>query len=84
MSNYPTVSGKRLLKELESRGYLVGKKFRGKKGKGSHIFIYNPKNKEESTVIMNTSKDLQKPTLEEIRKGLNIKKDKFIEILQSC
>jgi len=84
MSDYPIKSGKRLLRELSSRGYIIGKKRKGKKGKGSHVFIYNPKDKIKSTVIMDTSVDLKIGTLNEIRKGLGLERDEFIEILQSC
>ena len=84
MSDYPIRSGKRLLRELSNRGYIIGKKRKGKKGKGSHVFIYNPKDKTKSTVIMDTSADLKRGTLNEIKRGLGLERDEFIDILQSC
>jgi predicted RNA binding protein YcfA (HicA-like mRNA interferase family) len=84
MSNYPSVTGKRLLKALLRRKYIVVKRKSGKRGKASHVVIRHPIDKTRVTVIVNTTEDLKKGTLGAIRRQLKLPKKDFIEILRDC
>ena len=52
MSKYPSVTGKRLIKELLRVGYIFLRQ------KGSHVSIGHPKDKRIFAVVMDTPDDL--------------------------
>jgi predicted RNA binding protein YcfA (HicA-like mRNA interferase family) len=78
MSKYPSVTGKRLIKELLRIGYIFLRQ------KGSHVSIGHPKNKMIFTVVMDTSDDLCPETLNNIKKSLRLSRNEFMRILQDC
>ena len=78
MSEYPSVTWKKLIKELLRRGYIHCRT------KGSHFSLRNPKNPFIIAVVPNYSKDLGKDLLNDIRKQLQLTRDDFIAILSDC
>lgn len=84
MSNYPTVTGKRLIKALLRKNYIEVKRRKGKRGKATHVSIRHPKDKISVTVIMDTNDDLMKNTLRGIKRQLKLSSEEFIEILRDC
>lgn len=83
MNGYPITSGKRLIKALLKEGYKIHKGRKGKLGKGSHISLLNPSDKQNVTIIKNTSNDLTKGLMAAIRRQLNISREEFIRILNN-
>lgn len=84
MSDYPTVTGKRLIKALLRKKYIEVKRRKGKRGKASHVSIRHPKDKTKVAVVIDTKDDLQKGTLGSIRRQLKLSRERFIEILRDC
>ena len=78
MSNYPSVTGRKLIKELLRRGYIQVRK------KGSHVSIRSPKDKFVITVIPDVTEDLGKNLLGDIKKQLRLSSKNFIKILECC
>lgn len=78
MSEYPAVTGKKLLKELLRCGYIPCRT------KGSHTTIRHPDNKFIIATIPEYTKDLGKGLLDSIRKQLQLSKEEFILILKDC
>jgi predicted RNA binding protein YcfA (HicA-like mRNA interferase family) len=83
MTKYPIISGRRLIKALLKKGYIVYKGRRGKLGKGSHVSIKHPNNNRIITIVPDTSKDITKGLLATIRRQLNLSKEEFIKILSN-
>ncbi len=84
MSDYPSVTGKRLIKALLSNKYIEVKRMKGKRGKASHTMIRHPEDKTRATVVIDTKDDLKKGTLRSIRRQLKLSREEFIKILQDC
>jgi len=78
MSEYPSVTGRRLIKALIRLGYIKIRQ------DGSHVSFRHPDNPKIITVIQDTIKDLKKGTLEGIKKQLKLSRKEFIEILRTC
>lgn len=78
MSKYPSVTGKRLIKELLRVGYIFLRQ------KGSHVSIGHPKDKRIFAVVMDTPDDLCPETLHNIKKSLQLTRTEIIKILQDC
>ena len=78
MSKYPSVTGKRPIKELLRVGYIFLRQ------KGSHVSIGHPKDKRIFVVVMDSSNDLCAETLQNIKKSLHLARSEFIKILQDC
>ena len=78
MSEYPSVTGKKLIKELLHRGYIRCRT------KGSHVSLRHPENLFIITVIPDVTKDLGKNLLGDIKNQLKLSREKFIEILRDC
>lgn len=78
MSGYPSVTGKKLFKELIRRGYIYCHT------RGSHKTIRHPKDKFIIGTIPQYTKDLGKDLLEDIRKQLKLSKQEFLNILKDC
>lgn len=78
MSEYPSVTGKRLIKKLIRIGYIYCRK------KGSHVSLRHPENPLIVPVVPDITKDLKKGTLEGIKKQLRLSRKEFIEILRDC
>ena len=81
MPNYPSITGKRLLKALLRRKYIIVKRKSGKRGKASHVVVRHPRDKTKVTVIIDTTDDLKKGTLGAIRRQLKLSKEDFFNIL---
>jgi predicted RNA binding protein YcfA (HicA-like mRNA interferase family) len=75
MSNYPTITGKDLIRKLCKAGYIV------KRTRGSHFFLTLPGHPKKSTVVKNTSKDVPQGTLLSIKKQLKISREEFINLI---
>ena len=75
---YPVVTGKRLIKCLLRKGYIIIRQ------KGSHVTIRHLRNKSIVAVIIDTKKDILVGTLECIKRQLRLSKKEFIKILQEC
>jgi len=78
MSEYPSVTGKKLIKELLRRGYIHCRT------KGSHFSLRHPENPFIITVIPNTTKNIGKDLLGDIKKQLRLSREEFIGILRDC
>ena len=78
MSEYPSVTGKRLIKALLRLGYIISGQ------EGSHFSLRHPQNPFIIAVVPNITKDLKKGTLEGIKKQLKLKRKEFLEILRDC
>lgn len=78
MSEYPSVTGKKLIKELLRRNYI--KIWQD----GSHVSLRDPNVPSIFCVVIDTAKDFKRGTLEGIRKQLKLSREEFIEILRDC
>ncbi len=78
MSEYPSVTSKKLLKELLRRGYIYCRT------KGSHVSLRHPDDPFIITVIPDVTKDLGKDLLGDIKNQLKLSREEFIEILRNC
>jgi predicted RNA binding protein YcfA (HicA-like mRNA interferase family) len=74
----PTVTGKRLLKSLIRNGYIKVRQ------KGSHVTVRDPNDPSLIAVVVFTSDDLLPGTLYSIKRGLNLSREEFLEILNDC
>ena len=84
MSDYPIITGRRLIKALSRKKYIEVKRMKGKRGKASHVVIRHPEDKTIVTVVIDTRDDLKKGTLGSIRRQLKLSREEFIEILKDC
>ena len=64
---------KDVVRKLQKLGYQIDRQ------KGSHVIMYNSKNKKRAVVPMHT-KELKKGTLRSILRGCDISVDKFLTI----
>jgi len=78
MSEYPTVTGKKLIKALTRIGYIKVRH------DGSHVSLRHPDNPLVIPVIPDIAKDLKKGLLEGIKRQLKLSREEFIEILRDC
>jgi len=78
MSEYPSVTGKKLIKALIHIGYIKVRQ------DGSHVSLRHPDNPSIVPVIPNITKDLKKGLLEGIKRQLKLSREEFIEILRDC
>lgn len=78
MSEYPSVTGKKLIKALTCIGYIKVRR------DGSHVSLRHPDNPLVVTVIPDITKDLKKGLLEGIKRQLKLSRKEFIEILRDC
>jgi predicted RNA binding protein YcfA (HicA-like mRNA interferase family) len=78
MSKYPSITGKKSVMALKRKGYVVLRQ------KGSHVSIGSPEDNTVFAVVMNTSDDLCKDTLQNIKHSLKLSREDFIKILQDC
>lgn len=75
MSNFPTITGKKLINKLCNSGYKIIRT------KGSHVFLTLPGHPKKSTVVPNTPKDIPQGTLSSIRKQLKLTRKEFIDLI---
>ncbi|MBI4063202.1 MAG: type II toxin-antitoxin system HicA family toxin [Elusimicrobia bacterium] len=75
MSKPPQLSGERVVRALKRAGFI------DRPGKGSHVFLYHPRDPSRyCTVPLHGSKIVKRGTLKNILKGVRLSIEEFLEL----